>query len=233
MAKRIRTIASQIHLERLADDAHNRALQRKERKMKTKPMTTGERIEISRCRVTLGRPNLTLEEFRTKPVYAEPRRSAKSIDSAIRRAEKEAAWDVMLNRPEENVYDWMERKYGPKPTRKAVVAEYHVQFPGYSWKDSSLTRPTVEAIASRFNIAPEELEEKRLTVEDIVAVPGARLWYVRCGGTDSQWFWREDKWVQYDPAFHAEYANLSRFNAEAIASKLRADGNVPGAKGVG
>lgn len=57
---------------------------------KAKPATVGEKIELDGVRVALYRPNITLDQFRHEAVYDLPRKRAKKIDSAIKRAVKEA-----------------------------------------------------------------------------------------------------------------------------------------------
>ena len=56
-----------------------------------KKATVGERIELNGVREALCRPELTIDGFRTGAVYAIPRKRAKAIDRAIRKAAKDAA----------------------------------------------------------------------------------------------------------------------------------------------
>ena len=35
---------------------------------------------------------------------------------ALAEAENRAAWDVKQNQPDESTYEWLEAKYGPRPT---------------------------------------------------------------------------------------------------------------------
>lgn len=59
--------------------------------MGKKKATVGERIELNGVREALCRPELTIDGFRTGAVYAIPRKRAKAIDRAIRKAAKDAA----------------------------------------------------------------------------------------------------------------------------------------------
>lgn len=38
------------------------------------------------------------------------------IAHALAEAENRAAWDVKQNQPDESTYEWLEAKYGPRPT---------------------------------------------------------------------------------------------------------------------
>lgn len=38
------------------------------------------------------------------------------IAAALAEAENRAAWDVKQNQPDESTYEWLEAKYGPRPT---------------------------------------------------------------------------------------------------------------------
>ena len=57
--------------------------------MGKKKATVGERIELNGVREALCRWNLTLDDFRTAAVYVIPRKRAKAIDRAIRKAAKD------------------------------------------------------------------------------------------------------------------------------------------------
>ncbi len=82
-------------------------------------MTVGERIQLDAVREALLRPDMTLDEFRSRSALDGCRKSARRIDAAIRKAANAAAWDVKLNQPNESSYAWTEAKYGPRPAKKA------------------------------------------------------------------------------------------------------------------
>jgi hypothetical protein len=96
----------------------------------------------------------------------------------------------------------------------------NVEVWGYSSIDKAMLKRAVKNIAARHGIQPHELEpEKKYAVGDIKVVDVRRVGIViGCGDKT----WDGDGWTDQS------IQNYSMKDAEAIAARLRADGNVPG-----
>lgn len=69
-------------------------------------------IEAAR---TIVRPMLA--SYHVSPKLNQPSFDPyEAIAIAIAEAENRAAWDVKQNQPDESTYEWLEAKYGPRPT---------------------------------------------------------------------------------------------------------------------